>query len=778
MKQKNLNCIESSVRKEVVNQLALLRSEHKENCRKTKKRASDSWSSKIIHINLEIPLDLFLAPILFDDAYIFKLPDNDVPKLCMIADDNDDNTNDSLNIHFMKNSSAEIISENIVQVIIGKDLIRRIIPNNQFSDEKMIINFIRAIKNQLIELNISEDRISSSSIRRALMTNPDRESSYIDYALNYLFCSQADKFSYDDERLLENHYYKAFLSWKIQNYLSDSGYQELNRIEKKYQVKCPPFSTIKRLKNLYGNWIPLHTIENGCFMDVRHAILLLISLNRHILEDLKDKHVLHFRLCQDGTWIGRYLNCIASSLTWVDAGKQCQNALSLIPLSLVRVKKENRENIELALSIKFINTFQPGQVMEIFGVEYNINFSYSADYKMVSQLMGLAGPCSNHFCNWCKISRLKLLDSIDVEDKTDSLRTSKVKNAKTDEKEIETNSKDKKKNTVTKGGKKDEVIKKQENEEEKRMKDEEKEKKAQTEQLLSFIRNWSAFSEDRGARTVQEQNEILDSGDKQNYSYVRAPLYKNYFEYGQSFSAFAHFSIIFCCSYKNISADLLHMKLRIADILLKQAIKAACQLPVSSSITIDEAELQLKDAFTFLTEFSKETKTHIQTQLSHLREVWEVGNDAYNDYETSDDEDYDENGFGFNDIYNKSDEEIDLDDKYSQLPSQELDLIVSNDVKSTKSNDNCYSSNDSLSSIALSCDPITNSDNSSTPPGFSKNQLHWPVWSIENYNMTGRRMYPITLVAFENESTALCGQKVVSPYTKNKEQTHRKRLKV
>ncbi|CAF1518731.1 unnamed protein product, partial [Didymodactylos carnosus] len=31
--------------------------------------------------------------------------------------------------------------------------------------------------------------------------------------------------------------------------------------------------------------------------------------------------------------------------------------------------------------------------------------------------------------------------------------------------------------------------------------------------------------------------------------------------------------------------------------------------------------------------------------------------------------------------------------------------------------------------------------------------------------MTGRRMYPVTPVEFENESTALCGQKVVSPYT-------------
>ncbi|CAF1449348.1 unnamed protein product, partial [Didymodactylos carnosus] len=151
-------------------------------------------------------------------------------------------------------------------------------------------------------------------------------------------------------------------------------------------------------------------------------------------------------------------------------------------------------------------------------------------------------------------------------------------------------------------------------------------------------------------------------------------------------------------------------------------------------------------------------------QLSHLREAWEIGDDA-NNYETSDDEAYDENGFGFNDIYKKSDEEIDLDDKYSQLPSQELDLSVSNDVKPTKSNDNYYSSNDSLPSIALSCDPISDPDNSSTPPGFSINQLHWPVCSIENYSMTGRRMYPVTLVEFENESTALCGQMVVSPYT-------------
>ncbi|CAF4256599.1 unnamed protein product, partial [Didymodactylos carnosus] len=240
--------------------------------------------------------------------------------------------------------------------------------------------------------------------------------------------------------------------------------------------------------------------------------------------DLKDKHVLHFRLCQDGTWIGRYLNCIASSLAWIDAGEQCQNALSLIPLSLVRVKKENRENVELALSTKFINMFQPGQVMEIFGVEYNIIFSYSADYKMVSQVMRLAGPS---------------------------------------------------------------------------------------------IRNWSAFSEDRGARTAQEQHEILNSGDKQNYGYARTPLYKNYFEYAQSFLGFAPFSVIFCCSYKNIPANLLHMKLRIADILLKQAIKAACQLPVSSPIRIDEAELQLKGAFIFFTEFSKETKTHIQFPLEN-----------------------------------------------------------------------------------------------------------------------------------------------------------------
>ncbi|CAF1646352.1 unnamed protein product [Didymodactylos carnosus] len=207
---------------------------------------------------------------------------------------------------------------------------------------------------------------------------------------------------------MENHYYRSFLRWKLQQYLSDAGFLALNDLESKYGIKCPKLSKLRELRKAYSEWIPLRTTTWGSYMHVKHAITLLTEINPEILDNLKDKHTLHFRLCQDGTWFGRYLNCIVSALGWVDAGEHSQNAFSLIPLSYVSVTKENRDNVEQALTTEFINMFKPGQVMEIRGVEYNILFSYSADYKMVAQVMGLAGPCSDHFCNWCRTKKLKL----------------------------------------------------------------------------------------------------------------------------------------------------------------------------------------------------------------------------------------------------------------------------------------------------------------------------------------------------------------------------------
>ncbi|CAF1652564.1 unnamed protein product, partial [Didymodactylos carnosus] len=142
-----------------------------------------------------------------------------------------------------------------------------------------------------------------SIIQTHSASNSNRKLKYDDDDLqDFLYCS-TDKKSDNEDRLLENRYYRSFLSWKIQNYISDTGYQQLNRLEEKYRVKCPPFSTINKLKKIYSSWIPLKTLEYGCYMDVRHAILILASLNPHILNNLKDKNTLHFRLCQDGTWL-------------------------------------------------------------------------------------------------------------------------------------------------------------------------------------------------------------------------------------------------------------------------------------------------------------------------------------------------------------------------------------------------------------------------------------------------------------------------------------------
>ncbi|CAF1353632.1 unnamed protein product [Didymodactylos carnosus] len=79
------------------------------------------------------------------------------------------------------------------------------------------------------------------------------------------------------------------------------------------------------------------------------------------------------------------------------------------------------------------------------------------------------------------------------------------------------------------------------------------EKAFEKERISSFICNWSAFDETRGARTITEHQKILGN-----------------------------------------------------------AIKAACELKVDSankrSITIEDAETQLANAYTFFTEYGKETK--------------------------------------------------------------------------------------------------------------------------------------------------------------------------
>ncbi|CAF1261815.1 unnamed protein product [Didymodactylos carnosus] len=442
----NSTSTQHTIEKQIRSQLNKLRYTHKQNCKAGKKKKSLNWPTKVIAITLDIRQNEKKTP----ETFVFSIDMDDNKSLnnrhfsSFIHDDincsGDIITEEEV---FGTKSTVTILSEDDVQVAIDSSIVSYMI-----NDSIKLANFIRTIKSRLVNLGVAQGRINWTAIRRSLIrrvstivsteelkageilnltfklipltetmnlsnrqtrltTNPNRKLKFDEYDLQE-FMIDTETTIMKDEKLMENHYFRRFLLWKLKNYVSDSAFTELNNLEDKYNVKCPNFSKIRQLRQTYIKWLPLKTTTWGSYMHVKHAIVLLTNINPEILNNLKDKRTLHFRLCQDGTWFGRRLNCIVSALGWVDAGEHYQNPFNLVPLSFVRVVKENRDNIEQALTPDFIKMFKPGQVIELRGVEYNIVFSYSADFKMVSQIMGLSGPCSYHFCNWCKITKIKL----------------------------------------------------------------------------------------------------------------------------------------------------------------------------------------------------------------------------------------------------------------------------------------------------------------------------------------------------------------------------------
>ncbi|CAF1530950.1 unnamed protein product [Didymodactylos carnosus] len=108
----------------------------------------------------------------------------------------------------------------------------------------------------------------------------------------------------------------------------------------------------------------------------------------------------------------------------------------------------------------------------------------------------------------------------------------------------------------------------------------------------TMFSRWSAYDKNRGARTLEEHYEQVVLAYPK-FGYIQKPLY------GKNFD------------YEDIVVDILHMKLRICDQMLKHAIKIACDVTTANA-TQKDALQQLQNAFTFFTAFN--TKQHICPQ--------------------------------------------------------------------------------------------------------------------------------------------------------------------
>ncbi|CAF1458950.1 unnamed protein product [Didymodactylos carnosus] len=86
-----------------------------------------------------------------------------------------------------------------------------------------------------------------------------------------------------------------------------------------------------------------------------------LSVSR-IIDTIDSKNpTLWFRVAQDGTWLGKYCNCLIVTLSWLDIGITSQQPHHMTILGIFRIPKETREALEKCVSADFINMFRKGQ---------------------------------------------------------------------------------------------------------------------------------------------------------------------------------------------------------------------------------------------------------------------------------------------------------------------------------------------------------------------------------------------------------------------------------
>ncbi|CAF1000733.1 unnamed protein product [Didymodactylos carnosus] len=403
-----------------------------------------------------------------------------------------------------------------------------------------------------------------------------------------------------EENLLANKYYSEFLLWKLQYTVSHRAYEKVSQQCRILKAMPPPLHKLNLLTQFYEKNLFITSTEHGVYFHVRRAILMLVYSNYDLFKAILNSgaRTLTFRLCEDGTWIGKNLTCVVSSLGWIDLGVKGQAANNLIPIAIVKIPKETRMNLQEYLTKSYVDMFARDQVIVLDGTEFNIRFCYSADYKMVSQIMGLGGVHSPYQCNWCKYLKMGLNyyrtdeeeeeyrmknDSSTVEEIDENVedgdgliqpRKSQRGRKKTTTRSRSSSSQRGRGRATSTGTTTSEPIK---------SKLEAIPKIAKITREDVFKR-WSAYDVDRGARTLEEHLEEIGHAYPK-YGYVDKPIY------GRNFD------------YKDIVVDLLHMKLRICDALLKHAIKIASE--VGEDGTHDDIKKQTNDALIYFEKFKE-----------------------------------------------------------------------------------------------------------------------------------------------------------------------------
>ncbi|CAF3406747.1 unnamed protein product [Rotaria sp. Silwood2] len=305
---------------------------------------------------------------------------------------------------------------------------------------------------------------------------------------------------------------RKFLHIKDEYHITDSAIKAMHKFFKETKESFYSMAEIERVRKKSNQNIPIKYSKDSAYVPFEFALRAAIFVAVKFRPDLLKLNHLSFRLNMDGTLMGNK-HVVALSVNCVDGGPSCQTARRLVPVGIFEIQKESNELLRKTLPKDFLDSIQSVKQLQINQKKsVTVKIRLGGDYQNAVYVFGLAGIHSNYPCVFCTQNKAYLHVT--------------EKNTVCEEEVWVGSGKNRKK---------------------------QKQKK--------IVNPTSVYDPTLGARTLAEKSDCLKRREtnrsNNELGYQSEPLFGNLFE------------------FSDYVLDILHMRLRIFDIILKDILSEA-----------------------------------------------------------------------------------------------------------------------------------------------------------------------------------------------------------
>ena len=171
-------------------------------------------------------------------------------------------------------------------------------------------------------------------------------------------------------------------------------------LNKELSFNLPRLSKIKSYRKILDEQIKgdLLRIDNGYFVDVKKSISEycshFVSVNKNIVGDIKIK------LSADGTQVGRNITLINFTFQIIGLVNKKNRSVNYVKTLGIAQCHEDYQQLESIYSYLMKCVAELTQISHNDKI-YPIKYYYTADWKLLSIVLGLFGPQGNYPCLWC-----------------------------------------------------------------------------------------------------------------------------------------------------------------------------------------------------------------------------------------------------------------------------------------------------------------------------------------------------------------------------------------